>query len=125
MATQVFPQSLPGVSSSSYSIKLTSGVVRTEVDAGYARVRRRFTQTPRDMDVKWKFTMDEFKIFESFFNYDIFGGASWFYIDLFDGSGQSQFVARFKQPYTAGTIAREYMWEVTATLETMSKALPI
>lgn len=125
MATLDFPSTLPGVSAQSYGFKPQSGLIRTEVDAGYARVRRRFTQTPTEIDVKWKFTQDELGIFEKFFEEDIAGGASWFYIQLFNGTGQSVYTARFKAPYVANTIVREFLWEVSATLEVMSRPLPV
>lgn len=124
MATQTFPSTLPGVSVHNYSFTPQSAVVRTEVDAGFARVRRRFTQTPTEINVTWNFTRTQLGIFEKFFENDIYDGSAWFYIDLFNGTGKSTYTARFKAPYTAKTIAREYMFEVTATLEVLSRPLP-
>ncbi|CAB4122137.1 hypothetical protein UFOVP26_90 [uncultured Caudovirales phage] len=124
MATLTFPSTLPGVLSNSYGFKPQSAIVRTEVDAGYARVRRRFNQAPTEIDVKWNFTQTQLGIFEKFFENDLYDGASWFYINLFNGTGQSTYTARFKTPYSASTIAREFMWEVTATLEVMARPLP-
>lgn len=123
MATKVFPNALPKVYTGSYSFNPQSGVVRTEMDSGYARVRRRASQTPTEISVSWLFTEEEFGIFERFFDVDLHGGVAWFEIELYNGAGESTFVARFKEPYAAKSIVKAKMWEVSAKLESMARPL--
>jgi hypothetical protein len=117
MATPTFPTTLPEPSTDSYSFKPVNGLVRTEMDSGYARVRRRFTQTPTEIEVNFKFTLTQLGIFEKFFEQDLLGGASWFYINLYNGTGKSQYIARFKTgTYSVQTSVREFLWDVSGSL---------
>ena len=46
----------------------SSGVIRSESDAGYPKIRRRFTAVTKQYTVSFSFTMEQFDNFESFFN---------------------------------------------------------
>lgn len=115
----MFPPELPGMSMKSYSLRPGNGVQRTEMDAGYARARRRYTAVPTDVTVQWRFTLAELARFEEFYKNEIDGGASWFTVKIVDGRGEGTYEARFKEPYEATTEAREFLWLVNATLEVM------
>jgi hypothetical protein len=60
-------------------------------------------------------------IFEKFYDDDLFDGASWFNINLVNGFGEQNYVARFKEMYSANTDTREFDWVVKATLEVVSR----
>lgn len=117
MAIPVFPESLPGVSLGSYSFTPVTSTIRTDMEAGVARTRRRFVSAPTDYKVVWKFTMSELAIFEEFYKDQLFDGASWFELNLVNGVGQNTVVARFKEPFNAQADAKEFFWLVTATIE--------
>lgn len=122
MPTPTFPASLPNVVMTNYGFTPTNATIRTEMETGAARVRRRFLSAPTDFKVMWKFTMAELGMFENFFEDDIHAGAGWFNINLVNGFGEQQYLARFKDGvYDAAAAHREYHWEVTATLEVVSR----
>lgn len=123
MAIPAFPSTLPSVMMSEYGFKPGNAVARTEMDTGLARQRRRFVSVPTEYSVKWKFTRAQFAIFEKFFEEDIFHGAGWFTIQLVNGVGETTYTARFIEPYSVTTIAKEFMWEVTATIEAVGRPL--
>lgn len=122
MPTPVFPSSLPNVVMSNFGFKPTSAVIRTEMESGLARVRRRFISAPTDFAVMWKFTMKQMGVFEKFFDDTLFAGASWFTIKLVNGFGEQEYTARFKEgTYDAKIDTREGHWEVSATLEVVKR----
>ena len=91
------------------------------MDTGLARHRPRFIAVPTEYSVKWKLTRPQLAIFEKFFDEELFSGAGWFTIKLVNGVGESLYTARFKEAFTVQTIAKEFMWEVTATLEAVGR----
>ena len=119
MSTPNFPATLPGMSMRNYSLKPTNNIIRTEMEAGPARTRRRYISAPTEVTVQWRFSLDELEIFQTFYRDTIFDGAGWFNIKVVDGRGEGTYLARFREPYQATTEAREYLWTVNATLEVM------
>ena len=124
MPTPTFPPQLPNVIMDDYGFTPGNASIRTDMEAGLARVRRRFTAVPTEYKVTWKFTREELGIFEKFYQEDLFDGTAWFNIPLVNGVGETNHVARFKEPYSAQTGLREFSWVVTATLEVVSRPLP-
>lgn len=120
MTTPIFPALLPAASLSSYGYRPGENLIRTEMENGPAKVRRRFISVPTDVNVTWKFSRAELATFESFFRNTIYDGSGWFQIKLVNGSGETLCTARFKEPYQAETLSRENVWRITATLEVMN-----
>lgn len=120
-----FPTTLPNVKMTDYGFKPGNQNVRTDMETGLARVRRRFLSAPTEMSVSWELTLEELGIFEKFYDTDTFGGSAWFNISLVNGVGETTYLARFKEPYDAKASAREYMWSVSATLEVLARPLPV
>lgn len=123
MPTPVFPTTLPNVLMTNYGFKPGNPNIRTEMEAGLARVRRRFISVPTDFQVQWEFTRAELGIFEEFYENDLLSGSAWFNIKLVNGVGETTYLARFKEPYEVKTSHREFSWMVTATLEVLSRPL--
>lgn len=124
MPTINFPTTLPNVMMSEYGFTPANANIRTEMDNGLAKVRRRFLSAPTEFNVKWELNRTELGIFEKFYQTDTTGGSAWFNISLVNGMGQTTYAARFKEPYKVQTTNREYLWSVSATLETLSRPLP-
>lgn len=124
MPTPTFPTTLPNVSMTGYGFQPGKSTIRTEMETGLARVRRRFIGAPTEVKVMWKLSREELGIFEKFYEEDAQAGAAWFYINLVNGTGESQYLARFKEEYSAMAAHREHSWEVSATLEVQSRPLP-
>jgi hypothetical protein len=90
-----WPSTLPGALTEGYGINPDSAVVRTDMDSGPARVRRRFSRTPTKVPVRFSFTQLEMYVFESWFKLEIASGAAWFTFNLYTGAGFTQVNARF------------------------------
>lgn len=119
MSTPTFPATLPKPSMRQYSLTPANNVLRTEMESGPARTRRRYISVPTDIRVVWHLTLAELATFQAFYREAIYDGTGWFLIPVVMGDGEALRKARFKEPYQAETIANEYSWRVTATLEVM------
>lgn len=95
MATAVWPGSLPkqlvGVTDSR-----TANLVRTETDGGPAKVRRRFTAVPRDVQTPMVFTAAQRATFDTFYITTLNDGADKF--DWTDPVDNATKTFRFKAP---------------------------
>lgn len=121
MAIPAFPTTIPKVLMSDYSYKGGDGIVRTDMDTGLARQRKRFVGRPTKFNVQWTFSRKELGIFEKFFETDLFGGVGWFTIKLVNGVGETVYTARFVDGYEAKTQANEHIWTVTGVLEAVGR----
>ena len=111
-----FPQYLPYPTVESYSIKPGEAIIRTDMEAGPARQRRRYTQTPTKISVRWLMNPEQFCIFEAWYKYFATEGGVWFVITLLGGIGLSSQEARFTQQFEA-KLLNGYLWEITSELE--------
>ena len=111
-----FPQYLPYPTVESYSIKPGEAIIRTDMEAGPARQRRRYTQTPTKISVCWLMNPEQFCIFEAWYKYFAKEGGEWFVITLLGGIGLSSQEARFTQQFEA-KLLNGYLWEITSELE--------
>jgi hypothetical protein len=119
MSTPTFPTTLPKPSMRQYSLTPVNNLLRTEMESGPARTRRRYISVPIDVRVVWHLTLAELAAFQAFYRDAIYDGAGWFLMPVVMGDGEAQRKARFKEPYQADTVANEHCWRVTATLEVM------
>jgi hypothetical protein len=123
MATPVFPSTIPGVVMHGLGFKPEQSFVRTDMESGPARQRRRFSAAPTIFTVSWTFTRAQLAVFEKFYDVDLAGGTNWFNVNLPNGMGNTTYTARFKEPYNAQTAAREFYWSVTGSLEVLARPL--
>ena len=119
----VWPTTLPAPRVPGYALNPVDPVVRTNMESGPARTRRRFTQAPTFIPVSFQFTESQFAIFEKFHAADLYDGAAWFdNIPLVNGQGVTNYTARFKGSWKAQPRGNKY-WLVTATLEVKTRPL--
>lgn len=111
----VYPSSLPGPLIDGYVISPIDQTIRTEMETGPARVRRRTYARNDLLDVSFAFTGQQLSAFRTWFEGDASGGAEWFDIALDIGDGTAEQEARFKGPWKASRDG--LMWKVTAQLE--------
>ena len=114
--TVSWPATLPLPTIDGYSIRPGEAIVRTEMEAGPARQRRRFTQVPSRIAVRWLLRQDQFALFESWYRWHAKEGAEWFEIDLLGGIGLSDHEARFTRQFEARPRGG-VLWEVISELE--------
>lgn len=119
MAT--WPTALPQPVADGYGITPEDPAVRTDMEFGAARSRRRSRARNDRVDVKWLFTDAQFETFRDWFDDDATGaagGSAWFNTRLKIGTGGMQAVeARFAGVWKRGDHIAPDLWFVTASLE--------
>lgn len=111
-----WPSKFPETLFSNYSFSMDESIVRTQMEGGPARQRRRFVSVPSQATVRWRMKDDIFGFFEAWFKFKANNGAEWIRIDLTNGAGHLTNEARFLKPYSARPLSGD-LWEVTANLE--------
>ena len=111
-----WPATLPLPSIDGYGVHPGEAVLRTEMEAGPARQRRRFTQVPSRVSVRWLLRRDQMALFESWYRWHAKEGGEWFTIDLLGGLGLVGHEARFTRQFTARPVPGN-RWDVTSELE--------
>jgi hypothetical protein len=119
MAT--WPATLPLPTAEGYDLAPADQTVRTDMEVGAARVRRRTAARQDMLAVRWVFTDDELEDFRDWFDdaTKAAGGAAWFTgLHLALGAGglstdaECRFVGAWQASCLGGTI-----WQVSARLE--------
>jgi len=121
-----WPALLPRPAASGYGYQPKAPFVRTDMDAGNARQRRRFRTFPTKVKLTWIFNRQQFGLFEAFVHHDTADSAGWFQIDLANGRGTTAMQTQFFQdpPYSVSLLASGLdLWSVSA--EVNVKAMPV
>lgn len=113
----LWPDTLPLPTVQGYNIQPGDTILRTEMDAGLARQRRRFTNAPTKVSVRWIMRRDQYAIFEGWYRWHAKEGANWFSITLLGGLGLLEQEARFTRQFASRLLAGGTLWEVTSELE--------
>lgn len=117
MAT--WPATLPKPLIDGYVLKPVDPTVRTDMESGAARTRRRTSARNDKLSAKWIFTDAQMAIFRTWFDNaaECAGGASWFTVTLARGTtGLVSLEARFVGPFQAPVLSG-LNWNVSAELE--------
>lgn len=121
-----WPARLPLPTFDGYALEPQDATTRTDMEAGPARKRRRFTGTPTRIPVRWRLSPTDFATFEAWFRLKISGGAEWFAVDLLGRIGIAPHEARFLgqggTPYRA-VPSRGGAWIVTSVLEVRQRPM--
>ncbi len=115
--TIIWPPTLPLPTVQGYSVQPEDAILRTEMEAGLARQRRRFTNVPTKVSVRWIMRRDQYAIFEGWYRWQAKEGANWFTITLLGGLGLLDQEARFTRQFSARLLAGGTLWEITSELE--------
>lgn len=113
----IWPTTLPLPTVQGYSVQPEDAILRTEMEAGLARQRRRFTNVPTKVSVRWIMRRDQYAIFEGWYRWQAKEGANWFTITLLGGLGLLDQEARFTRQFSARLLAGGTLWEITSELE--------
>lgn len=111
-----WPGTLPNPTVSNYADTPASAFIRTDMDSGTARQRRRFTATPHRLTTSWVMTGTQMAAFKSFFETTINFGTDWFTMSLDVGIGNAAYDCRFTAPYQA-TFMGIGNWTVSGQIE--------
>lgn len=112
-----WPPTLPLPTVQGYAVQPEDAILRTEMEAGLARQRRRFTNVPTKVSVRWIMRRDQYAIFEGWYRWHAKEGANWFTITLLGGMGLQEQEARFVRQFSARLIAGGMLWEIASELE--------
>jgi hypothetical protein len=117
MAT--WPTTLPEAKFSGYQLAPQPQSLRTDMEIGAGRSRRRSYSRNDHVSVSWQMTDAQFTAFRAWFEDDTeaAGGSAWFYITLCVGdTGATSKEARFIGEFQA-SLSGHLQWAVTAQLE--------
>lgn len=101
--------------SEQYSTEVSPSVVRTEMDSGFQRQRKRFSQDMTSIGVVFSFTPTQYALFQAWWKFKISSGADWFLMSVNIGGATGTQQVRFSSPYS-GTYGGG-RWKVKAVLE--------
>ena len=99
--TITWPKTLPLPTVDGYGVHPGEAILRTEMEAGPARQRRRFTQVPSRISARWLFRREQFALFEAWYRWHAKEGGEWFEIELMGGLGLVDHEARFTRQFEA------------------------
>ena len=118
MAT--WPTTLPAPLASGYRIAPVDAALRTEMEVGASRTRRRTHARNDRVTLGWLFTDAQLAIFRAWFDNDATGaagGAAWFTVTLLLGTGGTTAAeVRFNKPPEFVLVGYK-KWNVSAEVE--------
>ena len=116
----IWPTRLPAPRLDQYSYQAVSPFTRSDMDSGTARQRRRFVSTPTRITAGWRLSSAQLQVFEDFVSEVLDGGVLWFQLPLASARGLQPTLARLIEPPRIASAGAPQIWDVTATLETMT-----
>lgn len=114
--TVAWPATLPLPTLEGYGLSPQEAVLRTDMEAGPARQRRRFRSTPARIAVRWLMSEYQFALFEAWYKFHADEGAQWFEMPLLGGLGLITHEARFTRQFDARLLPAR-RWEVRSELD--------
>ena len=109
-----------------FGVTDSTAVVRTKMDSGRTRQRKRFTRDFRTMSASWKLSDVEYGYFQSIYRYALNSGTDWFTMNLPMGDGLKPYTVRFvANSYSAKQDEATLYWTVNANLETEDETAPL
>ncbi|MFE0757192.1 hypothetical protein ACFW16_24750 [Inquilinus sp. NPDC058860] len=90
-------------------------LLRTDMEAGPARTRMRFSRSPATFRQTWLWDLDEFELFKGWYQHVLGNGQLSFTVPLFTGSRYEPTLVKFVGPYRP-KLRGSMTWAVSATL---------
>lgn len=115
-----YPATLPDVMVSGLGYQPQSAVVRTQMEDGRYRIRRRFRSVPTEYSVSWTFTTAELEEFESWFQNTIDYGADEFTITMASGNGNTTVTAQFIEEWSVRALSIG-LYQVSTKLQVLDR----
>lgn len=115
----VWPAKLPKLLAEGYGYSPQDAFVRTDMDSGLARTRRRFLTVPSQVTVSWAMSASQLALYEAFVKYDLLGGGAWFQLDVITATGPKPLKVRFTEVPKVAVVSTRQLWSVTGTIETL------
>lgn len=90
-----YPENLPQPQLKALTFKQQSNLLRTIMDSGRARVRRRFQSVPTSMTATWRCKNSDAAAFEGFITHALHDGSAWFTMSIITPLGMAEHEVRF------------------------------
>lgn len=107
---------LPRPLADGYGLVATPATLRTDMDNGTPRMRRRFTRTLTTATLSFHFTREKFGLFDGWWRAVLLDGTSWFQIALRNGVSDALWTVRGIAPPEASLMGTD-VWHVTWRVE--------
>jgi hypothetical protein len=117
MATINYPIGLPLPLRNGYELNHISPLMRSELQSGRARQRRRYTSVPSMASVSWNMSQQQAQLFEAWFRWELLDGTEWFNAKLRTPVGFQDYECRFADMYTGPQLIGIDRWAFSATFE--------
>ena len=117
MALPVWPAGLP---LAEFSRQPADPFMRTPMDSGLARHRRRFRVFPIVQSVQFLLTQAQFATYSDFTENDLNGWASWFMLMIRDAQGVRLARCRFIKAPSEELVAATGLWRVSGQVEKLN-----
>lgn len=119
-----YPSILPYPLLSSTSFKQQSNTLRTEMNSGRARQRRRFLSVPTTMPATWRLSSTLATVFEGFYEHDLKAN-EWFLMDIPTPQGMIEHEVRFiNSPMESYKPLGAGKWSYQANIEIKKRQKP-
>lgn len=115
MALPIWPAALPLLE---LSRQPADPFIRTPMDSGLARQRRRFRVYPITQSVRFVLTQEQFETYSAFAEGDLNGWTSWFMLKIRDGRGVRFSRARFIKAPVETYVGPD--WHVSGQVEKLN-----
>ena len=114
----IWEENLMPLPNSSFRVSNKSAVIRSQMDTGRFRQRRRFTDDFETATLTFNMLNDEYSMFKSVWKYELLNGSNWFKMRLPVGDGNilTEVEVRFTKNYSASYKAHTN-WSVSAPIE--------
>lgn len=112
-----YPEGLPLPLREGYAFQAVSPMVRSDLQSGRARQRRRFTSVPTMASVSWLLDDAQAQLFEAWWEDALISGTEWFECPLKTPEGIQNYAARFTDIYSGPNLTGRSHWRFTAELE--------
>ena len=111
----IYPTQLPAPLVSGYALQPQDVGIRTAMDSGIARTRKRFSARPvTTVPVNWIMSQHQLALFDAWM---LAYASDWFSIHLAGGLGLQTVLARLVGTWTSVPAGSSALWSVSATLE--------
>lgn len=101
-----------------YGLTPVSPLMRTDMQSGRAKQRRRYQSTPTQAPINWIFTQPgQALLFEQWYQYVLMDGVLWFNMKLRTPEGVKFYKCRFMDIYKGGELDGPNYWRYSAELE--------
>ena len=117
MATIDYPAGLPLPLRNGYDINHVSPLMRSDLQSGRARQRRRYTSVPSMASVSWNMNQQQAQLFEAWFRWELVDGSEWFNAELRTPLGLQSYECRFSDMYSGPQLVGVDRWVFQAMLE--------